>query len=129
VLVARVLYRKQTSRARFIVVDAAMNDLARPALYGAWHPVLPVRRRLGPRQRADVVGPVCESGDFLAKGRLLPRPRPGDLLAVLKAGAYGFSMSSQYNSRPRIPEALVEGGRWRLARRRETLRDLVRHES
>ena len=128
ILLTRVLYRKKTSRRRFLVVDAAMNDLARPALYGAFHPIVPVRARPGPRQRVDVVGPVCESGDFLARQRLLPPVEPGDILAVLKAGAYGFAMSSQYNSRPRAAEVLISGSKARLIRRRETIQDLVRQE-
>ncbi|MFA6004589.1 MAG: diaminopimelate decarboxylase [Elusimicrobiota bacterium] len=128
ILLTRVLYRKHTSQRRFVVVDAAMNDLARPALYGAYHPVSPTQPRRGPRRRVDVVGPVCESGDFLARQRLLPPVRPGDILAVHKAGAYGFAMSSQYNSRPRAAEVLVSDGRASLARRRESLADLVRDE-
>ena len=128
-LLTRVLYRKKTAKRRFVVVDAAMTDLPRPALYGAWHPVEAVRPRPGRRRTADVVGPVCESGDFLARGRRLPPLARGDLLAVLKAGAYGFAMSSQYNSRPRAAEVLVDGGRARLARRRETLKDLLASET
>lgn len=128
VLLTRVLYRKRSSRRRFLIADAAMNDLARPALYGAYHPVWPAREAAGRAETVDVVGPVCESGDFLARERRLPACRAGDVLAVLKAGAYGFSMSSQYNSRPRAAEVLVEGGQARLIRRRETLRDLVRQE-
>ncbi|MBI5631113.1 MAG: diaminopimelate decarboxylase [Elusimicrobia bacterium] len=128
VLLTTVLYRKKTARRRFAVVDAAMNDLARPALYGARHPVWPALRRSGPALPMDVVGPVCESGDFLAKGCLLAEPEPGDVLAVLKAGAYGFSMSSQYNSRPRAAEVLLKGGKAKLSRRRETLEDLIRCE-
>ena len=127
-LLTRVLYRKQTSKRRFIIVDAAMTDLPRPALYNAWHPVEAVRPRRGRRVTMDVVGPVCESGDFLARERLLPPLERGDLLAVRKAGAYGFAMSSQYNSRPRAAEVLVDGGRARLARRRETLKDLTAAE-
>ncbi len=124
VLLTRVLYRKKTSKRRFIVVDAAMTDLPRPALYGAWHPVTPAAPRLGAKTRVDVVGPVCESGDFLARERLMAPVAAGDILAVGKAGAYGFAMSSQYNSRPRAAEVLVDGGRARLARRRETLQAL-----
>lgn len=127
-LLTRVLYRKATSKRNFLIVDAAMNDLTRPALYGAYHPVIAVRPRKGASRLVDVVGPVCETGDFLARGRQLPPARPGDLLAVLRAGAYGFSMSSQYNSRPRAAEVLVEDGRARLVRRRETIDDLVAHE-
>ena len=127
-LLTRVLYRKRTSKRRFVIVDAAMTDLPRPALYDAWHPVEAVRPRRGRRVMMDVVGPVCESGDFLARERLLPPLERGDLLAVKKAGAYGFAMSSQYNSRPRAAEVLVDGGRARLARRRETLKDLTAAE-
>jgi len=127
VLLTKVLYRKGTPRRRFVVVDAAMNDLLRPALYEAHHPIVPVRpgKPAGP---VDLVGPVCESADFLARGRRLPGLFPGDLLAVLQTGAYGFSMSSQYNSRPRVAEVMVEGRRLRLIRRRETFADLVRNE-
>ncbi|MBI4423300.1 MAG: diaminopimelate decarboxylase [Elusimicrobia bacterium] len=127
-LLTRILYRKRIGGSRFIVVDAAMNDLARPALYGAYHPVVPARLREAPEVVADVVGPVCETGDVLARARRLPWLPRGELLAVLKTGAYGFSMASQYNSRPRPPEALVEGARWRVVRRREGFADLVRHE-
>ena len=127
-LLTKVLYRKQTSKRRFIIVDAAMTDLPRPALYNAWHPVQVVSPRRGKKTMADVVGPVCESGDFLARQRSLPPLQSGDLLAVLKAGAYGFAMSSQYNSRPRAAEVLVDGGKARLARRRETYADLTRGE-
>lgn len=127
-LLTRVLYRKKTTKRRFVIVDAAMTDLPRPALYDAWHPVEAVSPRRGKKARVDVVGPVCESGDFLARERLLPPLERGDLLAVRKAGAYGFAMSSQYNSRPRAAEVLVDGGRARLARRRETLKDLTAAE-
>jgi diaminopimelate decarboxylase len=127
-LLTRVLYRKETSKRRFVIVDGAMNDLARPALYGAFHPIAPARPRRGPSRRVDVVGPVCESGDFLARQRLLAPLEQGDILAVGMSGAYGFAMSSQYNSRPRAAEVLVTEGRARLARRRETLADIVRPE-
>lgn len=127
-LLTRVLYRKQTSKRRFVIVDAAMTDLPRPALYNAWHPVEVVSPRRGKKVIMDIVGPVCESGDFLARQRPLAPLERGDLLAVLKAGAYGFAMSSQYNSRPRAAEVLVDGGKARLARRRETYADLTRGE-
>jgi len=127
-LLTKVLYRKQTSKRRFVIVDAAMTDLPRPALYNAWHPVRVLSPRPGKKTMADVVGPVCESGDFLARQRPLPPLQRGDLLAVLKAGAYGFAMSSQYNSRPRAAEVVVDGGKARLARARETYRDLTRGE-
>jgi diaminopimelate decarboxylase len=129
VLVTEVLYRKRNGRKRFVVVDAGMNDLMRPAMYGAHHAIEPVGRPRGPAVRCEVVGPICESSDFLARGRLLPELERGDLLCVRSAGAYGFSMSSQYNARPRAAEVLVDGDRVLLARRREVYPDLVRGES
>jgi diaminopimelate decarboxylase len=128
-LLTRVIYRKRGGHKNFIVVDAAMNDLIRPALYGAKHPVALVGPGRGPEKVYDIVGPVCESGDFLAEGARLREPANGQLLAVYSAGAYGFSMSSQYNSRPRAAEALIDGpSSWRLIRRRETYKDLVAAE-
>ncbi|MBI4460922.1 MAG: diaminopimelate decarboxylase [Acidobacteria bacterium] len=128
ILLTRVIRSKSNGRKKFVIVDAAMNDLLRPSLYGAYHEVLPVILRRGDEEVADLVGPVCETGDFLAKNRRLTAPPAGDLLAVLTAGAYGFTLSSNYNSRPRPAEVIVAGSRWRLARRKETLRDLVRGE-
>ena len=129
VLLARVLYRKSNAGKEFIVVDASMTELIRPALYGAYHEIVPLREsRLPGTVVADVVGPVCESGDFLARDRELPQLVPGDYLAVLTAGAYGWVASSNYNARPRPPEVLVEGATWREVRRRETYDDLVRGE-
>jgi diaminopimelate decarboxylase len=127
VLLTRVEYVKRASARDFVVVDAAMNDLLRPALYGAWHPIVPVTPRPGPGRRCDVVGPVCETGDFLGKDRSLD-VEPGDLLAVESAGAYGFAMSSSYNSRPRGAEVLVDGDRAYLVRRRESVADLLAGE-
>jgi diaminopimelate decarboxylase len=129
VLLTRTLYRKQTSDKRFLIVDAAMNDLIRPSLYEAYHEIRPVREADAPRSTVDVVGPICESGDFLAKDREMPDVAEGDLLAVMSAGAYGFVMSSQYNARPRAAEVLVEGDRYRVVRRRETYEDLITGES
>lgn len=129
VLLTRVIDVKRTSSKSFCVVDAAMNDLIRPALYGAHHTVLPVRERPGEREIMDVVGPICESGDFLARDRALAPLEPGDLVAVRDAGAYGFSMASNYNSRPRPAEVLIEGGRARVIRVRETIDDLLRGET
>ncbi|MFL5274342.1 MAG: diaminopimelate decarboxylase [Anaeromyxobacteraceae bacterium] len=129
VLVTRVLYRKKNGRREFVVVDAAMSDLVRPAFYGAHHAIEPVGRPAANEIVADVVGPVCESSDFLAQKRRLPEPEAGDLLCVRSAGAYGFAMSSNYNTRPRSAEILVDGDTAYLARKRETLRDLVRGES
>ncbi len=128
ILVTRVLYTKENEGKRFIIVDAGMNDLVRPSLYGSFHHIQPVIRRKGEEITADVVGPICESGDFLAKGRKLPAFEQGELLAVMSAGAYGFSMSSNYNSRPRVPEILVRDDRWHVIRKRETWEDLIRGE-
>jgi len=113
---------------QFFIVDAAMNDLARPSLYGSFHKLVPVAVRGRKKVMADVVGPVCESGDFLAKDRELSALRAGELVAVMSAGAYGFSMSSTYNSRPRAAEVMVSGTRFEVVRRRETIRDLTRGE-
>ena len=128
VLLTRVLYRKRSGKKEFIVVDAAMNDLIRPALYHAHHEIVPLRRRNLGTVVADVVGPVCESGDFLARDREIENVMPGDLLAVRSAGAYGFVLASNYNSRPRPAEILIEGDQWRTVRKRETYDDLVRGE-
>jgi len=129
VLLTRVEYLKPTAHRRFAIVDAAMNDLIRPALYEAYHEVVPVRRDGGGEEAAyDLVGPVCESSDFLARDRTL-RLAPGDLLALRTAGAYGFSMASNYNGRPRPPELMVDGDRVHVVRRRETCHDLYRGES
>ncbi len=128
VLLTRVLYRKQSGAKEFIVVDAAMNDLIRPALYRAHHEIIPVRKNPLPPVKADVVGPVCETGDFLARDREMANVMPGDFLAVCTAGAYGFVQASNYNSRPRGPEVLVEGAAWRVIRAREKYEDLVRGE-
>jgi diaminopimelate decarboxylase len=129
VLLTRVLYRKKNGAKEFVVVDAAMNDLIRPALYHAHHDIIPLRKNTLPPLTADVVGPVCETGDFLARDRLMANAMPGDFLAVCTAGAYGFVQSSNYNSRPRAPEVLVEGNEYRVIRRRETYEDLVRGET
>ncbi|MFN2337545.1 MAG: diaminopimelate decarboxylase [Gammaproteobacteria bacterium] len=129
VLLTRVTYLKCGEHKNFAIVDAAMNDLLRPALYGAWQEIVPVATRTGGTTRTyDVVGPVCETGDFLGKDRELTL-EPGDLLAVRSAGAYGFSMSSNYNTRPRAVELLVDGARVHVARERESLDDLMRGES
>jgi diaminopimelate decarboxylase len=129
VLLTRVLYTKQGGAKRFVVVDAGMNDLLRPSLYDAFHAIVPVREEPG-REAAvvDVVGPICESGDFLARDRELAGLEPGELVAVMSAGAYGFSMASTYNSRPLAAEVMVRGDRQRLVRERGTLDDLTRGE-
>jgi diaminopimelate decarboxylase len=130
VLLTRVLYTKETESKRFVIVDAAMNDLIRPSLYNAHHEIWHVSSPDGrPRTVVDVVGPICESGDFLAKDRELPEADEGDLLAVMSAGAYGFAMSSNYNARPRAAEVLVDGDRYSVSRQRETYESLIAGES
>jgi len=128
-LITEVLYVKQNGGKRFVITDAGMNDLIRPSLYGAHHEIVPVAPESGlASEVVDVVGPVCESGDFFARDRSLPPVKPGDLLAILDAGAYGLSLSSNYNTRPRPAEVLVEGKHAKLIRRRETMRDLLSPE-
>ena len=127
-LLTRVIYRKQSGGKNFLVADAGMNDLLRPSLYDAYHEVRPVRDGAAAIP-ADLVGPVCESGDYLARDRDLPDAAEGDLLALMGAGAYGFSMASNYNSRPRPAEVLVRGDRWATVREREYLADLIRREA
>ncbi len=124
-LVARVLYVKRNGKKTFVITDAAMNDLIRPALYQAHHEIVPVRPRAGKARIVDVVGPVCETGDFFARDRKLAPVEPGDLVALLDAGAYSMVQSSNYNTRPRAAEVLVEGPKARLIRRRETMADLL----
>jgi diaminopimelate decarboxylase len=129
VLLTRVLLTKRNGSKTFVIVDAAMNDLIRPTLYQAHHEISPVREREGAAAiEADIVGPVCETGDFFARSRELPLPEPGDLLAIRTAGAYGFALSSNYNSRPRVSELIVSGETVHIARARESLKDLVRGE-
>ena len=128
VLLTRVMYRKTTATKEFVIVDAAMNDLIRPSLYQAHHEIVPLRQRTLGTITADVVGPVCESGDYFARDRELANVFPGDYVALMSAGAYGFVQASNYNSRPRAAEVMVEGDQWRVVRRRETMEDLVRGE-
>lgn len=129
ILLTRVLYTKKTEDKRFLIVDAAMNDLIRPSLYDAHHDIWVGHRHSNvPNHTVDVVGPICESGDFMAKDRLMPETQSGDLLAVMSAGAYAFTMASNYNSRPRVPEILVKDGQSFLIRDRENYQDLVRGE-
>jgi diaminopimelate decarboxylase len=130
ILVTRVLYIKEGTEKTFVTVDAAMNDLIRPSLYGAFQAIQPVVKPAGDATMvADVVGPICESGDFFARDRALPRVVPDNLLAIMSAGAYGFTMSSNYNSRPRVPEVMVRGKEFHLVRKREEYDDLIRGES
>lgn len=128
ILVSRVLYIKEGDGKRFIIVDAGMNDLIRPSLYGAYHEIIPVAKDKRKKVVADLVGPICESTDFLAKEREIDEFRPDELLAVMSAGAYGFTMSSNYNSRPKIPEVLVKGDQYYIVRKREGYEDLIRGE-
>ena len=128
ILVTRTLYLKKGGGKNFVIVDAGMNDLMRPSLYDAYHHILPVRKSRRIEIKADVVGPICESGDFLAKGRTIGSVNKGEYLAVMSAGAYGMSMSSNYNSRPRVAEVMVRGRAHALVARRGTYEDLVQHE-
>ncbi|MCU1305593.1 MAG: diaminopimelate decarboxylase, partial [Acidobacteriaceae bacterium] len=133
-LLSRVVVTKQNGKKRFVIVDAAMNDLLRPSLYGAYHEIVPVQ--LNPVLQmtkassvVDVVGPVCETGDFFARDRELPHLHEGDLVAILDAGAYGMSLSSNYNTRPRAAEVMVDGSAVTVVRKRETMKDLFRQET
>src|SRR5262249_36300488 len=129
VLLTRVLYRKAGEIKNFTIVDAAFNDLLRPAFYGSFHAMRPVVKSATDMWVTDVVGPICETSDFLARDREMPRPQQGDVMAVMSAGAYGFTMASNYNSRPRAAEVLVKGSEFAVVRRREDLEDLVRGET
>jgi diaminopimelate decarboxylase len=128
ILAGKCLYTKEGDEKNFVIVDAAMNDLARPSLYGSYHGVQAVTREQNGSIVADIVGPICESGDFLAKDREIPNFRQGDLVAFMSAGAYGFTMSSNYNSRPRVAEVMVDGGKFEVIRERETWEDLIKGE-
>ncbi len=129
ILISRVLYTKTNAEKRFVIVDAGMNDLMRPALYDSYHKIQPVELSGREEILSDVVGPICESADYFARGRSIPRLERGDLMAVMSSGAYGFSMSSNYNSRPRVPEVLVRDDAFHVIRSRETPADLIRGES
>jgi diaminopimelate decarboxylase len=128
ILLARILYVKRSERKNFVVVDAGMNDLMRPALYGSYHEILPVEQRASERLRADVVGPLCETGDFLAQDREMADVEPDELIAIMTVGAYGFVLTSNYNSRPRPAEVLVSGAGAALIRPRERVEDLMAGE-
>jgi diaminopimelate decarboxylase len=129
VLLTRLLYKKTNGKKKFLVVDAAMNDLLRPSLYQAYHEIVPIQSSAqSPRETVDVVGPICETGDFFARDRDLPTMQEGDLMALLDAGAYGMALASNYNTRPRAAEVLVDGKSVKVIRRRETIADLVRCE-
>jgi diaminopimelate decarboxylase len=129
ILLTEVQYIKETDTKKFVIVDSGMNDLIRPALYGSYQAIQPVVDNQGQKIVADVVGPICESGDFFAKDREIPRPQRGDLLAVMSAGAYGFTMASNYNSHPKPPEVLVDGEKYYVVRKRESFEDLIRGET
>jgi diaminopimelate decarboxylase len=129
ILVTKVLYVKKGEEKNFIIVDAGMNDLLRPALYGSYHHIQPVNRKNRPKIQADVVGPICESSDFLARDRILPLPKSGELLAVMSAGAYSFSMASNYNARPKPAEIMVQGDQFQVVRKRETYAQMTALES
>jgi len=129
ILVTEVQYIKETDEKKFVIVDGGMNDLIRPALYGSYQAIQPVMEGKSEKIVADVVGPICESGDFFAKDREISRPQRGDLLAVMSAGAYGFTMASNYNSHPKPPEVLVDGDHYYVIRARESLDDLIRGET
>ncbi len=127
-MLTRVLYRKTNNGKRFLIVDAAMNDLLRPSLYGAYHEIVPVSREPRETEITDVVGPICETGDFFARDRKLPLVSEGNLLAILDVGAYGAVLGSNYNTRARAAEVLVDGAKARVIRRRESLLDQLRME-
>lgn len=128
ILVTKVLYTKENEQKHFVIVDAGMNDLVRPSYYGSYHQICPVKKMNREEIVADIVGPICESSDFFAKDRRVPKFQSGDLVAIMSAGAYGFSMSSNYNSRPRIAEVLVKEDEMHIIRKRETYEDLIRGE-
>ncbi len=129
ILVTKVLYTKSTEGKRFIIVDAAMNDLLRPSLYGSFHAIQPVKISDREKIKADIVGPICESSDFFAKDREVESFEPEELMAIMSSGAYGFCMSSNYNSRPKVAEIMVKGDRYYIIRARETYDDIVRGEA
>ncbi len=129
ILVTKVLYEKLRDDKKFLIVDAAMNDLIRPAFYESYHEILPIKENNRPKEIVDVVGPICETGDFFAKGREVAESKPGELLSLMSAGAYGFAMASNYNTRPRTCEILVKGKQFFVIRKRETYEDLIRGEA
>lgn len=128
IFVTKVLYVKDNGLKKFVIVDGGMNDLIRPMLYDAYHEIVPVIQKKGARQKCDVVGPICESGDFFAHDRFLPKVKKNDLLAVMSAGAYGYVMASNYNVRGRVPEVMVKGTQFKIVKERETFEDLMRGE-
>lgn len=129
ILVSEVVYTKKGTAKNFVIVDAAMNDLARPSLYGSYHDIVPVKKNAKKKQKVDIVGPICETGDFLAQDRKLQTLEQGDLIVARSAGAYGFTMASNYNTRPRAAEVMVKGTKYQIVRKRETYDELTKNES
>ncbi|HBR15450.1 MAG TPA: diaminopimelate decarboxylase [Candidatus Omnitrophica bacterium] len=129
IFVTKTLYLKDNGFKKFLIVDGGMNDLIRPTLYGAWHDILPAKETKAKKVKMDIVGPICESGDFFAKDRMFPQLNKGDLLAVMSAGAYGYVMSSNYNVRGRVPEVMVKDNKFEVTKKREVFEDLIRGES
>lgn len=127
-LLTRITYVKKTPSRQYVILDAGMNDLVRPAMYDAWHPIRPVVRRELPMQPFDIVGPVCETGDTFARDRQMPDAQPNDLLAIMAAGAYGFSMASRYNTRPLAAEVMTRDSVFQIIRPRENIRDILEEE-
>ena len=128
-LLTAVTYIKKTATRQYLILDAGMNDLVRPAMYDAWHPIRPVTPRAETLQPFDIVGPVCETGDTFARDRLIPPVEPGDLLAVMVAGAYGFVMASRYNTRALPAEVMTRDGQFKVVRPRENIRDILAEET
>jgi len=129
IFVTRVLYLKDNGVKKFLIVDGGMNDLLRPSLYNAYHEVVPIKKSLAKKAKMDIVGPICESGDFFAKDRMFPQLKKDELVAIMSAGAYGYVMSSNYNVRGRVPEVMVKGNKFEITKKRETFQDLMRGES
>ena len=123
------MYLKDNGVKKFLIVDGGMNDLMRPTLYDAYHEIVPLKKTRAKKIKVDVVGPICESGDFFAKGRMLPVMKKGDLLAIMSAGAYGYVMASNYNVRGRPPEVMVKGNKFEVVKKRETFNDLIKGET
>ncbi|MGH7885617.1 MAG: diaminopimelate decarboxylase family protein, partial [Thermodesulfobacteriota bacterium] len=128
ILTTKVLYLKEGSEKKFVIVDGAMNDLIRPSFYNSYHKIVPVNKTNSDTETVDIVGPICESGDFLAKDREFPHVKPGEILAVFSAGAYGFAMASNYNTRTRAAEVLVKNDNYYIIKERETFEDLIKGE-
>ncbi|MCA9408669.1 MAG: diaminopimelate decarboxylase, partial [Candidatus Omnitrophica bacterium] len=129
IFVTKVLYIKDNGVKKFVIVDGGMNDLMRPSLYDAYHEIVPLKRKATEQEQVDIVGPICESGDYFAKDRMLEKVQKNDLLAIMSAGAYGYVMSSNYNVRGRGAEIMVKGNKFEITKKRERFEDLIRGES